>query len=303
MKQFLSVGNWGDMFAALGNIEAHPSASGFVNVIHYGPDPDIEHFIAAQTNVFAVRHEAARSDYREVVSALCDRPMTGERYRNALRRATPSDVAIHDVIPTHVNVEYRQQPVNRWGGATIPAFIPAQLKRFGPRLAQRAATLRFLLNPFSLATTPLAQHWPHWELAVRWLLRETPHEFVIVGRTDVVGDARLGWVAAAAGERVINLVNQTRSMLEVLALAQSCDGIITTSNSLSMWTVMQGIPGLIALNRVMDDPEYYFRRWIEEARNTIVGHRSDLRQFQGAFVGFGMAAHRRAVEQRGGNNE
>ena len=92
-------------------------------------------------------------------------------------------------------------------------------------------------------------------------------------------------------------------MLEVLALAQSCDGIITTSNSLSMWTVMQGIPGLIALNRVMDDPEYYFRRWIEEARNTIVGHRSDLRQFQGAFVGFGMAAHRRAVEQRGGNNE
>jgi hypothetical protein len=319
---FLSLGNWGDMFAAAGNVLAHDEFRPPARIVHYGLDPHIPLFLRSQPWVGEVywQRPSCASEYRQVVQALCERPPPRHDFDLAAATIWPER---RELRCTHVSLACKRSPViNRW---SCPA-LPRDALQWAGGLPWDRQTLNILLHPYSLALTRREQHWPHWQPAIAWLLRQTPYRYYLTGvspegffefdrltatRRGAVGGVSRRRFALPCGSRLklndsprlVNLSNQTASQLEVLALALRCDGIITTSNNLSMWSVMTGTPALVCLTSVLRRREDYFRRWIEHPPNVLLERSHSLAHFKRRFERWVAGLAQRASDGRRDAND
>ena len=171
-RWFLSLGNWGDMFAAAGNIRAHGEFRPPVRIVHYGIDPHIPCFLRSQPWVAEVCWQPPYSatQYRQVVQSLCERPPP-HGFNLAAATIWPEPP---DLVYTHVSLECKRSPViNRWSHPVLPVAS----QQWADGLEFERGTLSILLHPYSLALTGRELHWPHWRPAIAWLLRDTPYRY------------------------------------------------------------------------------------------------------------------------------
>lgn len=270
----VAVGAWGDVFAACGNALAALRQTGgaHTGILYYGWDADVIRFLEAQPWVREVSYLRPHSPeaYQAVVRRACSTGAPLTAWLDPLLEG--GLVRGQDVWPAHVDPLLQEQPViHRWQGARLPAAA----RLAGEQLLPDGASTVFLLHPVSTQSAGLDEHWPHWPEAIRWLLRETPHTYVLTGH---------GWEPERFGEhpRLVNRVGRAASYLAVLALAERCQGLLTTSNSLSMWSLIQGLPAVVAGNRAVLAPDSYFRLWIGAPPNRLVPYDAPLAAFQQA---------------------
>lgn len=125
-----------------------------------------------------------------------------------------------------------------------------------------------LVQPRSDHSCPWAYHWQHWYTAIKELCANTRNTYLLVGQ---------GWGWYESHPRLVNLVDQIPSMAHVFGLAEACDGIITTSNGLSMWCRARGVRAIVCPNAAFDDDNNYFRRWVQGGSIDLIHWRAPMR--------------------------
>jgi hypothetical protein len=270
-----AIGNWGDTLAAIGTTEAVLRRSGRerIGMLHFGPDPAISRFLAAQPWCTEARwiKPDSHQHYCQVVALACDPRVPAERWMPELFQ--PHGIDWRTVAATQL----------QWRAYDPEIFTRPHGLELAPEARQRAAELRaslgsardrvYLLHPRSTDSCTWQGHWFYRRLAssLEYLLESTPHTYVLTGR---------GWSCPIRHPRLVDLVGRQDSMMDVLALAERCDGMITTSNSLSMWSVTQEIPAVVCQNHGYGDPNSLFWRWTAQYPNMIVRYHDDLNAFR-----------------------
>jgi hypothetical protein len=236
-----------------------------LKVIYYGFDKTIPVFLREQPFVQEVREVYPRSkeDYWYFIDASCGSDLPIEDWAPELLRGT--GLSEKDLCIAHVDYYCSLNPANihLWDR---PAVLPVNFPK---------KTNTLLLHPRSEQSYEWHTHWPWWYDAIDWLLENTDYTLLLTG---------VKWTRQETHPRLVNLVGQTGSMMDVLALAESCEGVITTCSALALWSVIQDIPSLVCMNQMLSARRGFFRRWIENPPNVIVEYGEDLSIFVKQFA-------------------
>jgi hypothetical protein len=278
----LVFGAWGDALAQIGHArtrarEAHKP----VGAVVYWFDETLSDFVAAQPDFARVWHVLPPSPPH--YQAIHDRWFDGrDRLRPAaewmpdILEGTGIEAGQVDMLPVLAD-DGKEATPPVFHGASLPAEARAwAADRVGAILGGHARPL-ILLHPLSVTSTPESDGWPHWE-AARTYLKRAEATFVLTGQKPVPGWDDLG-------PRLVDLSGRTPSMSHVFALAELCDGLICTSNSLSMFSVVADRPAVVCCNRAISwEPDYLFSRWLKRPPNHLVLWDQDVSHFRAAFL-------------------
>lgn len=276
MKWTLLTGSWGDVFAGYGNLcNLYADHDEKINVVYFGLDPDICTFLKAQPNIGEVKH------------LLISEPAAFFKYNRLaatnfveFMEVTGLKESVPDMSPGHVSSYYLEEhpdQCNRFHDCQLPT-CPADWWMF---LSRKRPFVLF--QPYSIRSVSFDQHWPHWMDALNWVLEHTEINVVLAGELRSPFDTNFvfPWVEH---ERLINIVGQTKSMLDLLHIATWADKIITTSNALSMWSIINRIPALVVCHQLIRDRAPYYYNWIHDLHNTVVDFETDLQGFKTACI-------------------
>lgn len=266
-----AIGAWGDVMVSLSRARSRLLQSGQekCGVVYYGHDASVADFIEAQSFVREVKHvRPVPSQYRNIVRMACEVQTDREAWLPAVLGATGID--INAVTLTHVTPSLYAFPVYR----EFPnPQLPREWEEWAKEVSADWGDDWYLLNPFSTQSVRPNEHWPHWNEATDWLADREVKCVLVGAERRLTGD----------NDNLINLTGQVPTMGHVLALANRAGGIISTSNSLSLWSVMTGKPAVIALNTVADNQRNVFRVYLDHEPNILVGQRDRFEVFEAAW--------------------
>ena len=267
------VGAWGDMFASYAHLSLISRLTPLekFNIIYYGYDPHIKTFLELQNNINSVIHIKPKNkeEYEDIA-----KESGNTESKEWLSKIVP-DIDAKQIIPTHLN--------------SFPKLQGIYIRNFEYNLPETSLEIpenSILFNPYSMQSVPLRGHWRFIPDALEWLIENTDYNIILIGQEKyhhvLYGDTE--FPLYISHPKVTNLVGKT-SMLDVLAIAQKCKAIITTSNSLSMWSIISNKPCIVMLNSMLDDPQkdtsvYYFKEWINCPPNKLLSNRASLEDFE-----------------------
>lgn len=265
----LAMGAWGDVFLSLIALQRFQKRFSFneIDIIHYGFDPEISKFLAYQKYVRTVTHVKPKDyeQFSKIMSSsyLDDLDWVKELGGNGT------------VIPTHVRYSLMR-----------PELIFRELDYVLPDIEYDIPKRSILLNPVSFHSNAFSEHSPVIPEAMEFLIKESDWNFVLVGQEKTqhcIQGEYWDYPFQIDMPNVLNLVGKTKSMAEVLAIAELCDGIITTSNCLSMWSILSKKPTIVWLNSKMTSPyallHNYYKEWISSKPNHLVRYDDSLGNF------------------------
>lgn len=266
IKWGTAFAHWGDTFAALSQAKYILDHQGGekCSIIHCGNDPNIAEFCEAQPWIDRAIN-LYPADYHSIYKTACEQNGRPETYIPRLAKAAAEAgitgfPRIEDVTSTHhiyvYGTNYRARPLQK---AELPLSSMFWAEEWWD--SQDFQGRAFLLHPSSTWSHSWEGHWPHWRQAVDWLLDYTSDTYILTGQNDVIERKH---------PRLINLIGATSSNSDVLALAEMAEGVISTCNNLSLWTVIQGLPGLICGNSAIKNHINYFRRFIDRPPNYFI---------------------------------
>ena len=267
------IGAWGDALAALGNATLLERANiEHFGVIYFGFDPHIKTFLELQQGVEEVVHikPQSKEHYEEVcLMACCTENSNWKDWKPLLR--------------TELDIE----------GIIIQTHITDFLQRVSPETCVRDfqcklatepvpfAKPTILLQPFSVQSSTFQEHWPYWTQTIDWLLENGGFDYVLVGLPKGIrpcdGEVEFVFPGVPKHPRLYNLVGKTTSMIDVLELADQSHGIITTSNCLSMWSIIRKKPALVM---EAAKKSRYFSNWIRSEPNTLLEQNTPFEDFK-----------------------
>jgi len=272
------IGAWGDAIASYAHISLVTTLTPIkkVQVIYYGLDPTIIDFFRIQDNIEKAIYIKPKNkdEYIEIAKE------SGNTNKMDWLHKIYQDVDLSSVIPTHLNA------FNKTQGIYIRNFDYTL-----PKTQFNILPHSILFNPYSMQSVPLRGHWHYIPDALDWLLAETDWNIVLIGQ-EKYHHAKHGdmeFPLFVKHDRVLNLVGKTNSMVDVFAACEKCDGILTTSNSLSMWSIVAKKPAIVFLNGMLDNPLegtsfHYFKKWIDIEPNTFIRFGDDLPTFKKVFL-------------------
>jgi hypothetical protein len=265
-----SLGAWGDMFVCYANIWLLTNRiNRKVSVLHYGTDPEVAKFLEYQDNIEEVRFESPENE--DEYQAVIKEAKMGKEWAKRIFKEDGF------VFATHLDAE---MILNFMIARRFEYRLPVQ----NPPMAQKT----ILINPFSFQSCLPQSHWPWIPEAVQYLIDKTDWNFILVGldKTRYSGTNEYFDFPLEIEDhpRVLNLVGKTKSMLEVLALAEQCEGIVTTSNALSMWSIISNKPALVWAHKKLTNPivpgHEYYKEWIQAEPNQIIWWGQPLDDFK-----------------------
>lgn len=277
LPYFTAIGAWGDVFACYARICLMMKEIGLnkANILYYGFDPYIKDFLEYQDNVEEVVHIKAESlEAYEKVIAMANAGDTS--WTHGLKNIHPNQVIAgnldHDLFSKmifHRNFDYQIPPSN----------VPIPLHSV-------------LFNPYSFQSCSLRAHWPFMPNVLKFLLDETDWHVVLVGQELTFNTNGEYWDFPLIVDHpeTTNLVGKTKSMFEVLAVAEDCEAIISTSNCLSLWSVISDKSSIILMNSKLTEPfvigHKYWKKWIETEPNKCVYYNQNFDQFRRVYKGW-----------------
>lgn len=296
VRWLMIFGAWGDTIAEIGTARLlEESIGGRLNIIHYGFDPHMVEFIREQGDFAEVRY-IRPANWNQYARAILD-SYDPERVLECIASITPfSDIDPLTILPSHIGAAGiftgRQDRGNIWRGARLPAAAREWADReMAFRRAEVPASARLiLLQPRSEQSCPWKDHWAHWDRAIRWLLDNTDEYYILAGK---------GWESPWRHERLINLVGETPDMMSLFALAELAEGIITTSNGISLWSVVQELEAVVCCNRHIGISGRKFEDWVNEKPNTVIKYTDPVDVFKEMIVNGKHVRHPDSVCERG----
>jgi len=248
------AGAWGDVFCCVGKIRAMMADKEMesIGVIFYGKDPKIADWLRAQPwcrEVLAII-EPDKKEMERVFARLCQcRPEHGRQMFYELLESKRGVVVTSEIAFTQLCLAREEEP-QYWTGAVLPKEAHEWAESVKP------SGDFLLLNPLSLASNKLGDHWPHWwreDGAIFWLLGASRVPVVMVAEQEIPWPEH---------PRLVNLTGQSRSMMDVLALAEKSSGVITTGNNLGIYAPIGGIPAVVVMARTAPRGGFY-HRWYD----------------------------------------
>lgn len=252
------AGAWGDVFVAAGNIRAMMAEQGLeqVGVIFYGKDKKIAEWLHLQPwcrEVISII-QPDQKEMTKVYGRLCQsKPAHGRQAFHDL--LGQRGVTVTGPIAFTQLCLAEDRPPQFWHGAVLPeeahqwAEENVPLEKF------------LLLNPLSVASNRMRDHWPHWSEAITWLLSVTRVPVVLVGEQPIEWPAH---------PRLVNLSGQSRSMMDVLALCERSAGVVTTGNNLGIYAAIAEVPAVVVAARTLVKGNIY-HQWYDCHCTTVAG--------------------------------
>lgn len=263
------VGAWGDMLAALGNMSLlRKQGMDDFTVIYYGYDPKIKDFLEIQYGVKEVKHylPVSPDSYYLICAIACATDCSPLEW---LKLVDPNLEFKGTLIPTHVSIGLHRNPICV---RDFTCNLPYEHQGFDiPTI---------LFQPYSVQSSPLDFHWPHWMNALDWLLDKfTKMQVVVCGLKigKCVNGDEVPFPELPTHKRLINMVGQTESMMDVFAIADKAEMIVTTNNCLSMWSLLNGM-GATVMHKKSKYP--YYLKWIDCYPNAVLPFEATLEDFQ-----------------------
>lgn len=269
---YLLISAPGDCLCSIGSAMLHPGFTAPADFLYIGYDRAIPEFVKAQKFC------------RSCPSVILN-PAAYQRFEYEMsRRLHPSDEGYYPALravlagtsikPEQLYLTYigeqakRDYRIHRWKNPQLPQSA----RDFAKDLFIPDDTRSYLLHPFSWQSNTKERHWKHWTEAILWLLREHPNtRFYMTGQN---------YAHSFKSDNLVNLIDATPTVLEVLALADLCDGVISTTNCLTHWAVLTDKPSVAACCWVMSIPDYYFRRWVDVVPIRLVEFSDSLEVFK-----------------------
>ena len=243
------------------------------NVLYYGYDRHIKTFLEYQDNINSVTHvmPTSKLHYEEIAKEASN--TYSKEWIKTIFGIDPKSV-----IATHLSAHHKLHNI--------------YIRDFDYKLPPSTIDLpenSIIFNPYSMQSCPMRGHWRFIPEALEWLLKNTDWNIVMVGQKkyDHAKWGEFEFPIFIKHPRLLDLVDKTESMIDVLSLVEQCKGIVTTSNSLSMWSAAAKKPTLVMLNTVLENPAkdtavYYFRKWIEHDSNLLLSNWATLEDFEKA---------------------
>lgn len=276
-----AIGAWGDTLAAMGYVEEVLDYFELdqIEMIHVGPDGNISKFLMQQKWCSNCRHlkMEPNKEYAQLVDNACITNSDKMSWLPILQaHEIISGEEIKLTIPTNISYWASTLPIIK-----IPER-PTLNSEYKDKARFRINTLRekqkpnegiYILNPKSTQSTHWTSHWTFANLPdiLEFLLEKTPHKYILIGQD---------WICDVKHPRLITLIDQLESMEEAFALCNLSDGIISSTNSLSMYSVVQNIPALIMSASGWKDRNHYFARWTDRSPNIFVEYDEGMEDFK-----------------------
>ncbi len=264
---------WGDIFVDYANVCLLKNK---VNVLFYGYDKYIPKFLKHQDNIGEVRHVVPETavDYAKA-AALSRKP----EWLWEICNQTYPKLDHKKFLMIHTN---RMDQTIREIDLKLPK---REFQVDKPSL---------LFNPYSIQSLMFSNHCPLIPEIFTWLIDQTDWNIILTGQK-IFHHAYFGeqpFPLKISNEEEVNnlqnLVGETESMIDVLHIANQCEGIITTSNCLAHWSIITNKPAIVLMNDMMTNPGnrkalQFYRNWIEHKPNTLLTHDCTPDQFMEAF--------------------
>jgi hypothetical protein len=264
MKYGTALGNWGDVICSLGFFQERVGTGG---IIYYGGVHGMEEFLKCQTFIKDVKITKNKNitEFRETMTSLWT-PALYEKGLNVIIKDTGIDAK--NVVNTALNFEDSMN-YNSCYPIARNLKLPEEAREWALRINKDIPRPFYILQPYSLNTSNMSGHWPHWWEYMLWILRDQTKTFVTCGRD--WDDSHFESL-----NNTIRLVGKTPTMSHVFALAELSDGVITTSNSLAHFCVAQKIPSIICATVRNTDPKDFFTKIIQDDNVKLFGYYSKL---------------------------
>lgn len=268
-------GGWGDAICNYGNIRKAlvDHQADLANVVFFGLDKELISFIKAQKQIGKVRHleMSDNSQYWQFTTlAACD--------FQTYTKVTGLNEKYPEIIPTHIGNYYNiQNPTlcHRYFDPVLPdpKFDWQEILPNEPFI---------LFQPFSCHSCTFDLHWPHWIEALEFVLNNYKHKVVLIGQLTSQFDRAFSfpWIEHP---NLINIVGQTPNMIDVYHIMAKAAFVITTSNALSMWSVVSNKPALVVCNKAIANVAKYYYNWIQHEPNVVLECTSTLSEFCSSF--------------------
>jgi hypothetical protein len=272
-----AVGAWGDSFCAYGNIckLLRDRGEEKANVVYFGLDQNVCEFFKAQPNIDKVswlKIDAPTLAGKYIHMACADIPQWLEV--TGLKEQLP------DLIPTHVTIEDQQKRPTECYRDFDPV-LPNSLGNWDEFLKDKSPYILF--QPYSTQSCDYSGHWASWNQALAYVLEKTDKNVVIVGEMPETLREYYN-LDLLEHPKATCIVGQTKSMLDVLHIANNASLIVTTSNALSCWSVLKKIPAVVMCNSIIKEGTPYYYNWIKQSPNVVLDHNATLEHFKGAFA-------------------
>lgn len=275
----LVSGAWGDTLACYGNIIEYLNKNKLnkSNIIYYGLDEKIINFLKIQKRIDKIKSLSISSPslYFEYAGmAACDFPLW--------MKVTGLDQQIPNLVPTHISRYYNiENPKLCHRDFEINLFQ----KNKNTSIFCLKYNPYIVFQPFSCHSCRFDAHWPYWMEALNWILDNTDLNIVLIGQLTSDFDLRFKfpWIEHP---KLINLVGQIDNMIEILHIVKNSKYIITTSNSLSMFSIVFKKPALVVCNQIIKEKANYYYNWIKYDPNVVLDFSISLDDFMQQYLKF-----------------
>ena len=272
-------GKWGDAIGYYGHLHDAAQEMGLekVNIVYFGFFPEIVEFL---------------KDQKYVGDAVVMQPNDFQTFKQVARNVRSTNIQEWlpnfgldfidqtKVLPTvhldemfiktgklhRVKVRIPEKQLSSWG-SIINSFSNGRKVIMVNPYSDLLVSLNYELNQVA------SYHWDYWLDFVYWLMDEKIPMVLTGMKNHLLLEVR--------GENILNLVGKTPTMVDVYAIAKNCKGIISTTNSLPMFSLLENIPALIIKNKNISG---YFDAYIAEKNNEIVPVNYSLEQVKNKFL-------------------
>lgn len=264
----ITIGEWGDAIGAVGIAHALKAPPG-MRWLMVGSDAKLAEWLSLQPPFGGPSYLVRSPDldwYFDKVRRACQTPVgeSGNWQQEVLEVA---GVRPDRFWETQINY-YSWPPLQprHWRNPVLDPVAVAWAKEVVDSLIATTGRKPVILHPYSNSSNTVRNHWAGWPAGIEWL-GEQGLPAILTGR---VWPSEWGEVPSTPG--IINLIGATPGMQHIYALTQAAGRVVTTSNSLSMWSIIAQIPTVVTTNRFMAQncPESWFRQWINDPINRFV---------------------------------
>jgi hypothetical protein len=273
LPYFTAIGAWGDIFACYSQIclmmkEWLPKA----NILYYGFDRHIKEFLEYQDNIEKVLHI---------------KPDSWKTYEDVVEKANKGGLDWIDELEGWAHLNHNLMVLGNLNSDIINRKeITHRTFNYKVPSSQIDVPIHSVLfNPYSFQSCSMRAHWPFIPNVLQFLVDETDWHVVLAGQEKTFNISGEYWDFPLIVDhpRVTNLVGKTKSMFEVLAVAEDCEAIISTSNCLALWSIVTNKPAIILMNSKLTEPivpgHEYWKKWIETEPNQLVYYDQNFDNF------------------------
>jgi hypothetical protein len=269
-------GGWGDMFVSYANM---CQLDNRFNVLLNGQDKYIAKFLEYQDNIEEVIFVPYENKKTLEEMAIETDNINETNNKKWIKELT--NISLDKFVLTHPNFEQKK---NRQIIRKFPYKLPENNWKIKPH--------SLLFNPYSIQSLTASNHCPLMPEILNWLVHGTDWNIVLIGQETynhvMLGETKFPLQISGDTTGLQNLVGKTESMMDVFNIADQCDGIITTSNCLSLWSIISNNPAVVVLNDVLTHPTErialnFFKEWINHHPNTLLDCDCTPDQFMETF--------------------